>query len=359
MDDFHGCAKRSEAEHILENVSTLLKVKKSAPILTGKYAHLKRVRVRTESGTFVGADPSHLVGVAQLLGVENSPAPTPYVEGDEPPPEKQTPLGDEQKATYKTCVGTFLYIAGDRMDMQKEIGELATNLQDPTDWDFKELVRVARYGAGTATYGNWLPRPESAEPVVIHLTQTVDTDHAGDRKTRRSLTCGQVTADGCPLLNFVRRQTIISLSSGESEFCGMHQVNLEGVCLKNLFEWLGFRIYWTTRSDSSAARAMALREGCGRIRHLDSRLVYTQFLVKEHRLHISVIKGTENPTDLGTKRHPVKKFLELRTMCGVLPEPDITGLPEVEVAHVEQSCDSHFKKFVETIAEAMMDFVHR
>ena len=87
------------------------------------------------------------------------------------------------------------------------------------------------------------------------------------------MACGIITADGCHLAAYSRRQAIVALSSGEAEFCGMHTLNTETVLFKDLFEWLGFRVVWTTSTDSSAARAMAYREGVGRIRHMDVRVL--------------------------------------------------------------------------------------
>ena len=46
MDDLHGCAKKSEAERFLEDISKALKLKNSEPIVTGRYAHLKRTRIK-------------------------------------------------------------------------------------------------------------------------------------------------------------------------------------------------------------------------------------------------------------------------------------------------------------------------
>ena len=151
MDGFHGCARMSEAQWFLEDVADKLVVKKSEPIVGGRYAHLKRTRIRLETGTFISADPTHLVGVAQAVEVKNLNVLTPYVEGERP---KDSPLLDRERyRIYRTCVGTLIYVSCDRVDLQGEIGLLASILAAPTGRDWKRLVRVARFGGKTTTDG--------------------------------------------------------------------------------------------------------------------------------------------------------------------------------------------------------------
>ena len=154
-------------------------------------------------------------------------------------------------------------------------------------------------------------------------------------------------------------QASIALSSGESEFCGMHSINVEGVYVKRLLEWFGFKVFWIVRSDSSAARSMAVREGVGRVRHLDSRLLYTQHLVKEEQLHIQRIAGSSNPADVGTKKHPTARFLMLRELCGVIAEPpEKEEAAEIIVAAVENG-GSPLVDFLRAIGEAFLAYSKR
>jgi len=322
MDDFHGCGKKSEVETFLDTVAVELVVKRSKPIVEGQYQHLKRGRVKLKSGVLIQADPIHLNGVAKAVGVTSRKPPrTPYLLNDRP--EFDPVLDEERQRIYRSAVGSLIYVSPDRVDMQRDIFKLGSKLSQPTEHDWKHLQKVASYGASTSTFGVWLKKPVGDIEGVVRLTNDVDTDHAGCKETRRSMTCGVICADGCPLASLARRQTIISLSSGESEFCGMHSINVESVGIKRLLQWYGFRVVWSTRSDSSAARSMALREGVGRVRHMDSRLLYTQYLAKYEELKIGRLKGTENQADIGTKAHPVEKFEALRKQCGVVASDEI------------------------------------
>jgi len=334
MDDFHGCGRRSECGIFLDTVAEKLDLKKSEPFTVGRYSHLKRNRVKLEHGTFIQPDPTHLTSVAETLGVSTgTPPTTPYLDAERPSEDPPVPQDDAK--IYGSCVGVLIYVAPDRMDMQRTIGQLSTKLKQPTQYDMKMLRKCAKYGGATAMKGVWLPRPKGDLRGTVRLTNFVDSDHAACKETRRSVSCGTIVADGCPLAGFARRQNIISLSSGESEFCAMHSVHVESLGIKRLLEWLGWRVEWVTRSDSSAARGMALRQGVGRLRHMDSRLLFTQELVRVLGLRIQQVRGTENPADLGTKKHSTAKFKELCIMCGIVDESDLTGdAPDVEIAAV-------------------------
>ena len=55
------------------------------------------------------------------------------------------------------------------------------------------------------------------------------------------------------------------------------------------------------KSDSSAGRAISLRKGTGKLRHLQVKYLWIQDALFEKRLVIEKVKGTENPADVGTK----------------------------------------------------------
>ena len=67
--------------------------------------------------------------------------------------------------------------------------------------------------------------------------------------------------------------------------------------LWDLGEECGLRI----RVDSSAATGICKRTGVGRIRHLDTRLLWVQELVRDRTMLVEKVPGEENPADLMTK----------------------------------------------------------
>ena len=132
-----------------------------------------------------------------------------------------------------------------------------------------------------------------------------DADWAGCRRTRRSRTSIQIWIGGSLAVTFVRSQRAMAMSSGESEFIAMVGGSAEalyiGECLKFLVEGSGILIEVRSRTDSAACRGIAQRIGCGRIRHIDTALLWLQSAVKAKRVAVGIVPGFCNPADLGTK----------------------------------------------------------
>ena len=54
-------------------------------------------------------------------------------------------------------------------------------------------------------------------------------------------------------------------------------------------------------TDSSAAKSFVGRQGLGKMKHLEIRDLWLQQKIRDGRVEVSKILGTENPSDLGTK----------------------------------------------------------
>jgi len=354
MDDFHGMGKKSEVEALLPEMRKVLKLKASDCIITGKYVHLKRPRIKTESGTFVQANPKHVVNVINALGLANSNgAATPHL--DEEQPEHSPLLKDGKEVTYRTCVGSLLYVCGDRLDINREVNLLSSALSNPTEFDMRRLVRVGKYLVKFPDLGVWLrrwPLGKFRQGVII-LTGKSDTDWATCKATRRSMTCGIVEADDNQLGSYVRKHAIQTLSSGESEFCGLHSINVETILFKRLFEWLGFSVIWQGMTDSSAARGMAIREGVGKVRHMDLRVLWTQAAVAELGLKILKADGKFFAPDLGTKVHTAAEHQRLMQLAGICSFAGSDSLEEAQVSSVHKEPD--MCKVLLAISRAIQD----
>ena len=135
-----------------------------------------------------------------------------------------------------------------------------------------------------------------------------------DKKSRSSV---YVEANGCCLLKSTRRQGVIARSSAEAEFYAATATASEVCQLKELMEWLGFRVRARLFMDSSAARGIAAREGAGRVRHIAVHTLWLQQIVKRKVLEISTIGTLLNPADLGTKVHPRQRLEWLRQRVGI------------------------------------------
>ena len=103
------------------------------------------------------------------------------------------------------------------------------------------------------------------------------------------------------LKTWCNTQTTIALSSAEAELIAAVRGSSEGLAARSLVEDLGSACKVRVHVDSSAAIGICKRSGIGKIRHLDTRLLWIQDKVRDGTIGIVKIAGTENPADLMTK----------------------------------------------------------
>ena len=134
-----------------------------------------------------------------------------------------------------------------------------------------------------------------------HLDLYSDTDWAGCPITRRS-SSGIALKFGTHLWLFASTtQVPIALSSGEAEFYGAVKGASRLLGAAALARDLGLELQCRLFGDSSAARGVLARRGCGKIRHIETQTLWVQKATQDKKLWIGVVLGTKNPADLGTK----------------------------------------------------------
>ena len=140
------------------------------------------------------------------------------------------------------------------------------------------------------------------------LSVLTDSDWAGCKRTRRS-TSGFAIFLGQHLLAFgSRTQKNIALSSGEAELAAQVCGVSEALGIANLMHEWKITIKVKSFCDSSAARGILQRVGCGRIRHLQLKHLWIQELVSSERLHVQWIPRKENCADILTHPTAVSEF---------------------------------------------------
>ena len=105
-----------------------------------------------------------------------------------------------------------------------------------------------------------------------------------------------------------RTQSLVVLSSGESEFYAARKESAEGLGMKAVAADLGIQVDGEVWGDASAALEIIKRKGLGRTRHIDIGLLWIQQTAAEGRLKYHKALGTDNPADLMTK------YLDIKTI---------------------------------------------
>ena len=129
-----------------------------------------------------------------------------------------------------------------------------------------------------------------------------------------------VIIDCPPALNML---TINGLASADgvlipvqAEYYAMVTGCAEGLGLKSLAEDLGWKAEVRLWTDSSAAKAIGNRRGLGKLRHVELKWLWVQDVVKEGRVKLKTVKGTENVADHLTKPKSKAEVEELLRRVG-------------------------------------------
>ncbi|CAE7327697.1 unnamed protein product [Symbiodinium microadriaticum] len=224
--------------------------------------------------------PRHVERLVEMFGLgrsapKASPMPTTV-------PLDDVELDSERSTMFRTAVGILLYLQAD--------------------------VVEAQFGIRTSSYGIGFPVPTRGVGITVQsksgldvLETHTDADWAGDREHRRSVSGCVITLNGHMLSSSSRTQKTIALSSGESEYASAVSGTCDQVFIRNAAEFvMRSKVESHLLLDSAAARGVIARQGAGRIRHLEAKMLWLQQYAREH-LCVHPVDGKHNISDLGTK----------------------------------------------------------
>ena len=141
---------------------------------------------------------------------------------------------------YRECVGAQLYLATcTRPDLAFAVSTHASYNARPTKRAWNRVMQTNRYinatkNCGIVFNGNLNTRQRNC--ITVH----VDSDHAGDTRTRRSRTGYIVMMNGGPISWCSRLQSHVALSSTEAEYYAITDAVQETLWLRSLLNELGF-----------------------------------------------------------------------------------------------------------------------
>ena len=140
----------------------------------------------------------------------------------------------------------------------------------------------------------WQSRPQT-------LRIYSDADWAGCKATRRSTTGSCVTLGKHSIKGWSKTQSLVALSSGESELYATLKASAETLGMLSIMKDLGWSMSGEIWGDASAALGIIHRRGLGKTRHIDTGLLWVQQTAAEKRLSFHKVLGKVNPADLYTK----------------------------------------------------------
>jgi hypothetical protein len=272
---------------------------------------LNRVIRWTAAGMEYEADPRQAEKLIHECGMEGSNSvSTPGLKETVAQVAEDALLEPRLNTAYRSSAARANYLAADRVDIQYASKEACRWMSAPTISGWTGLKRLTRYLCG-------LPRLVYLFPwqTVDGIDVYVDTDWAGCARTRKSTSGGCVMLGGHMIKSWSSTQPGVTLSSGEAELCGVIRGSGMGLGFQSLMADLGHVLPLRVWTDSSAAIGICTRQGLGKMRHIDTHLLWVQQAVRSGRVDLRKVIGEENPADISTKhlssRERVQKLVAL------------------------------------------------
>ena len=257
-DDGNMCGPEIGLTTVIDDMRMLeLELTWSGVIAEGvEYSHLHRLRMQQGGRATIRANTKYADSCIKALGLEGAkPCVTPSVIGRKPEFDDDEQLDGDSTFLFRSCVGSLLYMAVDRKDVQYEVSLLSSFMSSPTKLAMVILRRVVRFLLGSRDfYVEWRKSPDADKQVwKIEIDGFSDSDWATCRSTRKSRTSIHIEVNGCALFSCSRAQDAIATSSGEAEFYAAASCISEMVGMRELFIFFGFEVSMRSLVDSAAA----------------------------------------------------------------------------------------------------------
>lgn len=240
-----------------------------------------------ETGLHYEADPRHIEIIIDQLGLQEAkPVSTPGTkEVGRTQTNHEDRLNDKETSNYRAIVARCNYIVPDRPDIAYTVKGLARSMANPRNGDWQRLKRLGRYFKGRPRLQQIFEWQRGPIPLKIYS----DADWAGCRETRRSTTGGCVMLGKHTIKGWSKTQSLVALSSGESELYATLKAAAEGLGRTAMLSDLGMHVTGEFWGDANAALGIINRKGLGKTRHIDIGYLWIQDVAAKGRLKFSKI----------------------------------------------------------------------
>ncbi len=222
---------------------------------------------------------------------------------------------DDKKFPYAELVGSLIYLSTTtRPDIAFAVGVLSRNLNNYNVAHWNAAKRVLKYLSGTKNLGI------KYEPSDTKLCAYSDADFGGDIETRKSTTGYCVLYNGGAVIRKSQRQSIVTLSTMESEYVALTATAQEVVWTKKLMNELdqenkSFMIFEDNRSTLALLKDPVFHQ---RSKHIDIKFHFLKDLVKTNEISATYCPTENMIADIFTKRLSYRKFEYFRNQLNMV-----------------------------------------
>jgi hypothetical protein len=309
-DIIFGCTNESSVHWFSNSMKTKFEMS-----LIGELSYFLGLQVKQSSeGIFISQE-KYLKEMLKKFKMEDSSlVSTPMVVGCKLSKDDMSP--DVDQRTYRSMIGSLLYITTSRLDIMQVVGMVGHYQSSPKQSHLVVVIRIFKYLKGTMTYGLWYPRNQN-----FQLTSYSYADWANCVDERKS-TSGGAFFLGDSLVAWLRKkQGSISLSTTKAEY-----IVVATCCTQILWMIQTLADLKVTHTDPiplhfNNTNAISLSKNP--VLHLKSKhiLIKYHFLkeqVTNRIVQVNYIPSTEQIVNIFTKSLAVTPFGYLRHKLGVI-----------------------------------------
>ena len=221
------------------------------------------------------------------------------------PTEDQPLVRKEEHTRYRSGVGMLLYlIKHSRPDIANSVRELTKLMDKPTPAAYKEMKRCIKFILDTSELGLKICPTPLEEGKNWNIVTYTDSDWAGDKDTRLSISGFIIFVMGVPIAWRSKQMKGVTLSSSEAECVSLSEAAKEIKFIYQIMTSMGLQVKTpiTVRVDNVGAIFMSGNMSTSpRTRHVDIRYAYVREYVQDGFIKIIFVKTKENYSDGFTK----------------------------------------------------------
>jgi len=174
----------------------------------------------------------------------------------------------------------------------------------------KELQRVTKYVLDTSRLKLKFD-PQKNDHGIFYLTGKLDSDCAGNKEDRCSITKWLVFFMGILIAWRSKAQGHITLSNTEAELVAVSDLCCELLFCKQILEFIGVKIEYPilVEVDNQGAVFLARNEYMSsRTKHIDTKYLFIREYQEDGIVKIVFVKSTDNESDVMTKNASALMF---------------------------------------------------
>jgi hypothetical protein len=213
-------------------------------------------------------------------------------------------LSPEDQKMYRSGVGMLLFLVKhSRPDIANVVRELSKSMDKASPAAWKELKRTIKFVLDTKEYGLKI-EPKKQDNDKWNMVMFCDSDYAGDKETRRSVSGFVLFLMGVPILWKSKSQRSVTMSSAEAEYVSLSEAAKEIKFVYQILLTMEIKVETPiiVRVDNIGAIFMSENvSATSKSKHVDIRHRFVNEMVADGFLRIVFVKSEDNLADGSTK----------------------------------------------------------